>query len=81
MPAGHDSDPEIEVLDEGWEEDPAPAPTANPPSAPASAPRRAAMPTVPDHDPLRHDLPVDSDMGRPTLPVVNPEKFDKPEKG
>jgi hypothetical protein len=37
---------------------------------------RQMLPTLPDFDPLAHDV---VDEGRPTLPVINPLFFDKDE--
>ncbi len=78
---------EAETVDAGWDdasEEPVAEPkkkkrakqTASSEEEPPSTKPRQMLPTLPDFDPLAHDV---VDEGRPTLPVINPLFFDKDE--
>ncbi len=80
---------EAETVDAGWDdasagEEPVGEPkkrkrakqTASADEEPPSTKPRQMLPTLPDFDPLAHDV---VDEGRPTLPVINPLFFDKDE--
>lgn len=70
-------DPDPDAIDSAWDES-----EAEPALAPTQAPApRERMATLHDDDPLRHDIGYRKERdptrdSRPTLPVIDPLKYD-----
>lgn len=80
------SSPDTLEIDESWDDPERPpmedaTQTRMKPQvfSPKVAPARRMLPTLPDFDPLAHDLDEDDVGSRMTLPVIDPARFDKPE--